>query len=185
MKDLEIKKRIERALSVVLKDDAYLLQNDINERTIAHKLATYLQCTFSEYHVDCEYNGNVLQDNSKKYIKVLKEKLQRLGLLKEEEEMIDKEIIERSVYPDIIIHKRDTSENLCIIEIKKSTSKISSDYDVLKLKCYTSSDNGNNLKYELGIFIKFLAGVSIPNYNLKWYKNGTEITEKTLAADYA
>lgn len=175
MKDLEIKDRIEIALCIVLKNDTYLLQKDINERTIAHKLATYLQYTFPEYHVDCEYNGNVLRDNGKKYIILLKDGLQRLGLLKQKEERIDKEIIERLVYPDIIIHKRDTSENLCIIEIKKSTSKIPSKYDELKLKCYTSSDNGNGLKYNLGVFIKFLAGVSTPTYNLKWYRNGTEV----------
>jgi hypothetical protein len=175
MKALEIKDRIGIALSIVLKNDAYLLQKDINERTIAHKLATYLQYTFPKYHVDCEYNGNVLRDNEKKYISLLKEELQTLGLLKPKEEIIDKEIIERLVYPDIVIHKRGTTENLCIIEIKKSTSKIPSKYDELKLKCYTSSDNGNGLKYNLGVFIKFLAGVSTPTYNLKWYRNGTEV----------
>jgi hypothetical protein len=186
MKDLEINDRIEIALSIVLKNDAYLLQKNINERTIAHKLATYLQYTFPEYHVDCEYNGNVLGDNEKKYIHLLKEDLQGRGLLlKQKEEKIDKEIIERLVYPDIVIHKRGTPENLCIIEIKKSTSKISSDYDELKLKRYTSSTSGNDLKYQLGVFIEFSASVSKPTYTLKWYKNGTEISERSLAADYA
>ena len=185
MKDLEIKDRIEIALSIVLKNDAYLLQKNINERTIAHKLATYLQYTFPEYHVDCEYNGNVLRHNEKKYILLLKEGLQGLGLLKPEEEKIDKEIIERLVYPDIVIHKRGTPENLCIIEIKKSTSKISSDYDELKLKCYTSSDNHNDLKYQLGVFIEFSANVIKPTYTLKCYRRGTEISERSLAADYA
>lgn len=175
MKDLEIKDRIEIALCIVLKNDTYLLQKDINERTIAHKLATYLQYTFPEYHVDCEYNGNVLRDNEKKYINILKTELQRLRLLRQKEEKIDKEIIERLVYPDIVIHKSGTPENLCIIEIKKSTSKIPSKYDELKLKCYTSNDNDNDLKYKLGIFIKFSAGVSTPTYNLKWYRDGTEV----------
>ena len=174
MKDLEINDRIEIALSIVLKNDAYLLQKDINERTIAHKLATYLQYTFPEYHVDCEYNGNVLRDNGKKYIILLKEGLQRLGQLKPKEEKIDKEIIKRLVYPDIVIHKRGTPKNLCIIEIKKSTSKSPSEYDELKLKCYTSSTNGNDLKYQLGVFIEFSASVSKPTYTLKWYKNGKE-----------
>ena len=176
MKDLEINDRIEIALSIVLKNDAYLLQKNINERTIAHKLATYLQYTFQEYHVDCEYNGNVLRDNGKKYIDLLKMELQELGLLREKEEKIDKEIIERLVYPDIVIHKRGVPENLCIIEIKKSTSQISSEYDELKLRCYTSSDNGNDLKYNLGVFIKFSAGGgNIPPYTLECYRNGTKI----------
>ncbi len=186
MEGLEIKERIKRALSAVLKYDLCLLQNDLNERTIAHKLATYLQCTFPEYYVDCEYNRNVLSDDGKKHIEILKNDLKKRGLLTEKEEKINEVIIERLVYPDIIIHKRDTTENLCIIEIKKSTSKISNDYDKLKLECYTSSANGNDLKYELGVFIKFSVSTDVstnaPTYDLKWYANGIEIPEETLAS---
>lgn len=182
MEVLDIKERIERALNAVLKYDLYLLQNDLNERTIAHKLATYLECTFPGYHVDCEYNRNVLRDDGKKYINMLKMELKRLQLLKDKEETIDKDIIERLVYPDIIIHIRGTQQNLCIIEIKKSTSTVSNDYDKLKLKYYTSSDNENDLEYKLGIFIKFLTNVSEPVYDLEWYADGTKITEETLAS---
>ena len=54
MNGLEIKRRIKSALSEVLNNDKYLLQKDIHERTIAHKLATYLQSKFKDYHVDVE-----------------------------------------------------------------------------------------------------------------------------------
>ena len=175
METLDIKNKIKSALEEVLKNDAYLLKININERTIAHKLATYLQCEFPDYDVDCEYNRNVLQDDGQKYIFRLKEKLRVLGLLKEEEKTIDKEIIERLVYPDIIIHKRDnTTRNICIIEIKKSTSTVPYEYDESKLECYTSSDLGNNLNYQLGVFIEFKAGVETPTYTLKCYQNGTK-----------
>lgn len=175
MKALYIKNKIESALREVLKNDAYLLQKNINERTIAHKLATYLQCEFPDYDVDCEYNGNVLNDKGKKYINLLKDVLKNLGYLKEEEKQIDEEYFLRAVFPDIIIHKRGTADNLCIIEIKKSTSNALDDYDKLKLECYTSNDRENNLNYKLGVFIKFMASVKIPTYTLKWYQNGTEI----------
>ncbi len=182
MEALKIKGKIESALRKVLKNDKYLLEKDINERTIAHKLATYLQSEFRGYNVDCEYNGNVLRDDDKKYIDILKYELQTLGDLSEKEKTIDKEIIERHVFPDIIIHRRGTADNFYIIEIKKSTSKIPSYYDELKLKSYTSSEHGNDLKYKLGVFIKFLAGVIEPTYDLKWYTEGIEISEEALTS---
>lgn len=185
MDGLEIKERIERALSEVLNNDKYLLEEDINERTIAHKLATYLQSEFPGYNVDCEYNRNVMSEDGKKIIHALKPKLEELKPLTKKEKKIDNITIERLVYPDIIIHKRGTPENnLCIIEIKKSN--ISSDYDKLKLECYTSGDYRNNLIYKLGIFIEFSVSADVstnaPTYNLKWYANGTEISEVMLAS---
>lgn len=177
METLDIKNKIKSALEEVLKNDAYLLKININERTIAHKLATYLQCEFPDYDVDCEYNRNVLQDDYKKYILGLEEKLRVLGLLKKEKDKtIDEEIIKHLVYPDIIIHTRDdATRNLCIIEIKKSTSTVPYEYDESKLECYTSNDLGNNLNYQLGVFIKFKADVETPTYTLKCYQNGTKI----------
>lgn len=108
MKGLEVKNKIEKALSEVLKteNDAYLLQKDIHERTIAHKLATYLQSEFKNYNVDVEYNGNVLREDGKKKFEAFKDELQLCGRLRKKEEKIDEEIIERDAYPDIIIHKR-------------------------------------------------------------------------------
>jgi hypothetical protein len=173
MEDLEIKNKIESALTEVLDRDKYLLQNDIHERTVAHKLATYLQCRFPDFNVDFEYNGDILRDDKKKHIDILKEDLQKLGLLSKKEELKDKIIIERLVYPDIIIHKRgSTKDNLCIIEIKKSTSTALDEYDKLKLKCYTSREAAKDLKYQLGVFIKFCIDVNEPLYALNCYKNG-------------
>lgn len=136
MRTLEPRQRIKMALSKLLSKDVYLLKEDINERTIAHKLATYLQENFPQFDVDCEYNGNVRSDDKKKYIEILKDDLRQLGLLKEKEERTDNEIVERAVFPDIIIHKRGFPNNLCIIEVKKTTSKIPPDYDQIKLNHY-------------------------------------------------
>jgi hypothetical protein len=174
MENLELKTKIEKALNVVLVKDKYLLQKNIHERTIAHKLATYLQCEFPDFDVDLEYNGDILRDDNKKHIEILKEKLQQMHLLSKKEVLKDQIIIERLVYPDIIIHKRGSSSNLCIIEIKKSTSKILDEYDKLKLECYTKSETAKDLKYQLGVFIKFCIDTNNPTYVLECYKNGNQ-----------
>jgi hypothetical protein len=173
-----IKDRIDEALRTLVAKDRYLLCQDLHERTIAHRLAMYLQPLFPQYHVDCEYNGNVLRDDQKKYINIIKTDIERLGLLGRREGQIDTEIIERLVYPDIVIHKRGTPKNLCVIEIKKSASRISRDYDRLKLEHYTSSDNENDLNYELGVLIRVVTNVRRPTYDFEWYRSGAKMPER-------
>lgn len=50
---------IEKAITELIKSDEYLLKNNLNERTITHKLAEILQELLPEYNVDCEYNKNL------------------------------------------------------------------------------------------------------------------------------
>lgn len=54
--DGEIIERTRIALGVLQKNDSFLLENEVNERTIAHKFAEYLQKQFPDWNVDCEYN---------------------------------------------------------------------------------------------------------------------------------
>ena len=54
----EVKSHVEKALNLLLEQDKFLLLNNLNERTISHKLAEYLQREFSSWNVDCEYNRN-------------------------------------------------------------------------------------------------------------------------------
>ena len=55
-----------------------------------------------------------------------------------------------TVFPDIIVHKRGTDENLLVIEMKKTTSKkTDTTYDLGKLKAFKSQ-----LGYQFAIFIK-------------------------------
>jgi len=85
---------------------------------------------------------------------------------------IEEEVNERFVFPDIIIHKRGTNINLCIIEIKKNNCSLKDkDYDLKKLKSYTSSSG--ILKYDIGIFIKI--NVTKNSHEMKYYQNGNEI----------
>jgi hypothetical protein len=63
---------------------------------------------------------------------------------------------------------------LCIVEVKKSTSTVSSEYDEIKLKAYTTDSYGNDLKYSIGVFIEFIAKTQDIDYNIKYFVNGTE-----------
>jgi hypothetical protein len=164
MNDKEIIERITSSLNALLTADAYLLTEK------------HLQRSFENYHVDCEYNGNSASPSSKKKIQILKETLLHYGLLTEGQSLQqDTDTVERSVFPDIIIHQRGISDkNLCILEIKKSTSDIPYHYDRIKLQAYTSNQYGNNLRYQLGVFVMVLTGSNELDYQLTLFKEGQE-----------
>lgn len=44
------------AVQTLLDHDAYLLLADVNERTVTHRLAVYVEQAFPGWDVDCEYN---------------------------------------------------------------------------------------------------------------------------------
>lgn len=148
--DKEIKKKVNIALGILFKNDTFLLKNSVHERSIAHKLAEYLQNQFLDWEVDCEYN--------------LK------GLKPKELEGINQCSTQRTtdrVLPDIIIHKRNKNHNLVVIEIK--TNNQDDVCDIEKLKLF--SDQSKDYKYVLGLFIKFNS-LDVPS--LRWFKNGKE-----------
>ncbi|MHB8165046.1 MAG: hypothetical protein ACYDDV_12040 [Methanoregula sp.] len=124
----EISQKVYFAIDSLFKNDNFLLTIGVHERTISHKLAEYLQAQFPDWNVDCEYNrkGNMVK---------------RLPRDCSEEE---------KVYPDIIIHHRNTTENLLVIEIK--SSNLPEKCDIEKLKLFTSDPN---FKYTYGLFIRF------------------------------
>lgn len=180
MEDKQIIKLVLLALKELLKKDEWLLQHDLSEQSISHKLGEYLQYLFNDFNVDCEYNGNVDDPSERKKIYLVKELLEKQGLLKEKErDEVESEIIERSVFPDIIIHRRGTNEfNLCIIEAKKSTSTVPFNYDYCKLNAYTINSTGNNLNYQIGLFIKLNTRVNTPSFVIEFFKGGKKMSVK-------
>lgn len=176
----EIEKNVEQAVKLLLDKDNWLLKKDLSERSISHKLAEYLQPLFKDYNVDCEYNGDIdreipgEKELGRKRMTSLRQDLMQYNLLTEREiaTETEKELIERLVYPDIIIHKRGTNKhNLCIIEVKKSTSQVSFHYDQIKLKAYTTNSYGN-LNYQVGYFIKFVTGSENYDYLMREFIGG-------------
>ncbi|WP_313130925.1 hypothetical protein [Anaerocolumna sp.] len=173
----QIKRRLNMAIDTLRFNDNYLLINDVNERSITHKLATYMEQTFGKiYDIDCEYNRDI---GDLKKISILKSKWYEVNnnTVIAEDERFSEILIEKTVFPDIIVHKRgEPDENLLIIEVKKSTSSVTADYDIEKLKCYTDPDNG--LNYQYGAFIKFYTSEKkYQSPDIRYFSKGKEITE--------
>ncbi len=167
----EVENKLEIALNLLRANDSFLLQYNVSERSIAHKFAQYLTLLFPGYDVDCEYNSNVEADSGRKYISLLKSTAASYGLLRKDEK--DAEIVYRNVFPDIIVHKRGLNEhNLLIIELKKSSSRISCDYDIEKLRRYTSPENENTLNYSFGVLVYLGVADKLGSDRIKWFQNG-------------
>ena len=54
--DGKVKEKVFNSIRLLIKNDFYLLEIGANERSVAHKLAEYLQQEFPNWHFDCEYN---------------------------------------------------------------------------------------------------------------------------------
>ena len=93
--DLEVaqaEKLVLEAARHLLNQDRYLFANDLNERSITHKFAEYLQHQFPEWNVDCEYNRDHHDPK-------------RLDLPSRHDISGD-DVNAKTVFPDIIIHER-------------------------------------------------------------------------------
>lgn len=126
---------VRQALAQLLQHDQYLFEIDVNERTLTHRLAMYLQPAFAEWHVDCEYNRD--------------EHRPKELWLPGGEDPDGYDTNAQTVYPDIIVHKRGTNENLLVIEVKKTSSHVTEEKDFLKLKEYRSQ-----LDYPYALFVE-------------------------------
>jgi len=156
--------RFQNALRIFLKNERFLLVNNLNERTISHKLAEYLQRECAEYNVDCEYNR--MERKNGQAITYTSKELDLPIVTTDSEDTEAK-----TVFPDIIVHKRGTNENnFLVIEIKKSTNSVDRKFDCNKLKAFTSQ-----LGYQYGIFIEFdQNGVS----HMKFFRDGEEVVNE-------
>jgi len=106
-----------------LLDPAY----NINERTITHLLAVYLKESFPEFHVDCEYNRQH-GDGADEYI------AKNVDLPRRDGGFEDLEA--KTVFPDIIVHIRQTQRNLLALEIKMGWKTGNINFDRTKAEAY-------------------------------------------------
>jgi len=121
----DYKEKIREALKEYVKKDwQELMAVDAHEVTNAHRIAVYLESRFKGYNIDLEYNRD--RENIKK--------------------------LENLIRPDIIIHRRNSDDNLCIFEIKKSPKEADeSENDVGKIK-----GEIGKYHYKLGVFLGIL-----------------------------
>jgi hypothetical protein len=181
MKFYQIKRRLNIAIEILRVRDSYLLEKDVSERAITHKLAEHLQYVIgNSLDVDCEYNKNTNDSEvfSKK-IYVLESAIKEMYSSRNRDHnsvnIQGESYLELSVFPDIIVHKRGKKQNnILAIEVKKSTSRIDRSYDFKKLKCYTESDSeANNLGYKYGAFVRFNIGsLNYEAPEIVWFKEG-------------
>ncbi|KKL55945.1 hypothetical protein LCGC14_2250330 [marine sediment metagenome] len=144
----ELERIVKSSLKKLRKLDKKLLDINVNERTITHKLAEYLQQNFPEFNVDCEYNR-------------FEDLVKRLEFPKDKINGEDTEA--KSVFPDIIIHKRGIQENnLLVIEVKKSSNINPADFDQLKLHTFRQEPYG----YTFGLFLRI--DLDGENDKLEW-----------------
>lgn len=166
---------LKKVVLILIDKDWHLLENDVHERSISHMLACHMMPYFDQLNVDCEYDSNVEADKGKKYIYLLQEKIEELGLLRDNE-FSEEEILQRFVYPDIIVHRRgDNENNLLILEMKKSSSKKDFEYDREKLRRFTSPDYENELNYAWGAFVHIGVRKETGDYDIEWYQNGEKL----------
>ncbi|WP_321801281.1 hypothetical protein [Burkholderia sp. BCC1988] len=122
------------ALSELLVNDHDLLSIDANERSITFRFAMYLQRCLPDWTVDCEYNRDGVDPK----------KLAYLGLDPDSE---DDEA--KTVFPDVIVHRRGRRENFLVLEFKKSTSHVDRNIDLQKLQGYK-----RQLGYEHALYVE-------------------------------
>jgi len=154
MNNQELKTAFDKALDNFIKDDHDLLWLDASERAISHKFAEHLQREFPGWHVDCEYNR---QRHRAKVIQISKDKWKELVKAGKADEAIKYEDLmvaedPPTVFPDIIVHHRDTQNNLLVVEIKKSHSA-DIGWDEHKLDAYL-----RELQYQAGVLLVLKTG---------------------------
>ncbi|MFA7689038.1 MAG: hypothetical protein WCX96_03010 [Bacilli bacterium] len=149
----DVKERIEGAVHRLIKEDKDLFEIDVNERTLCHRLALYLECKFKDYNIDCEYNRNGDRDPKKIFFNNLKKSLN-----KHIEKEKDNDTVAKTVYPDIIIHKRKIKDNLLAIEVKKDSNNNDRAYDLKKLEGYK-----REFGYKYTVFLQINVGKEYEN----------------------
>ena len=167
----EVQEKVHHALNRLIEKDAYLLENNVCERAIGHRLAVWLEESFQGWKVDCEYNREYLDGENGdrvqgKCVYLLEKRIRDGGF----QSLASPESI--SVFPDIIVHKRGSGANLLAIEVKISSDIDEVDFDMMKLNAYREDAR---LHYEYSLFLRFTHS---PNHNYvdadlsKWVKVG-------------
>ena len=163
----EIKEKVRKSLYLLWDNDKCLLSIDASERSITHRLSTYIEREFREYNVDCEYNR---EGNDTKRYREIVDQLNRAEINADDTEA-------KPAFPDIIIHKRGNNEdNLLVIEVKKYCGNHTEvdEKDKSKLEAFTAQ---NQFRYKYGIALQIpVNGKSTAR--LWWFAQGKEISSE-------
>jgi hypothetical protein len=115
--------------------ETFILERDLGERTLTHRLAMLVEKHFAGWEVDCDYDR-------------LGERTMRLphGTVSSTDDHLGK-----SIYPDIVVHQRDIPNNLLAIEVRKASNHQPLEHDQHKLKALT--DPHLWFAFSIGVFV--------------------------------
>ncbi|MBR1272920.1 hypothetical protein JQ629_36175 [Bradyrhizobium sp. AUGA SZCCT0222] len=127
--------KVVTALSEFYAHETFLLEKDVGERPLTHRLAVHLEHQFAGWQVDCDYDR-------------LGERTLRLphGSIISTDDHLGK-----SIYPDIVVHQREIPNNLLTIEVRKSANHQPLEHDQHKLRAMT--DPHLWFAYWIGVFV--------------------------------
>lgn len=112
---------VEQAIDRLIDAQPELLELDVTERALSHQLAGYIaEAVPDGLDVDVEYNRH---GNRPKRLRLPRRKA------------LDRELRATTVFPDILVHQRDTDDhNVLVLELKKPGEPL--DRDALKLRAF-------------------------------------------------
>ena len=113
--------KIVTALQEFYAREAFLLEKDLGERTLTHRLAVHCEKQFAGWDVDCDFNR-------------LGERTLRLPHVTI---VSTDDHLGKSVYPDIVVHQREIPNNLLAIEVRKAGNHQPLEHDQHKLQALT------------------------------------------------
>ncbi len=113
--------RLISALQEFYARERFILDRDVGERALTHRLAVHLERNFLGWDVDCDYNR--LGDRAML--------LPRGTIVSTDDEL------GKSVFPDIVVHKRAVPDNLLAVEVRKATNHQPLAHDRHKLMALT------------------------------------------------
>ena len=144
--------------------DRPLFKRNVNERSLSHKFAIYLQQQVDAWtegwDVDCEFNRDA-RDTGEDYVK-------QLDLINKFDSLTTNVHDEhaKTVFPDIIVHQRGFRNNLLVVEIKKNTATPASvAFDKQhKLQAYV-----HQMEYQAAVFV--LLEMTNVSCSVEWIKH--------------
>jgi len=127
--------------------ESQLIELEVSERALTHKLAEHLQKRFREYKVDCEYNK--IGKAPKRVLNLITQMSLSGKCNADCNACSNNKCV---IFPDIIVHRRGEDDNLLVVEAKTGWSKQDQSNDHNKLKALSQS---HEFKYKLGISLIF------------------------------
>ena len=113
--------KVVRALDEFFAREGHLLDKDLGERVLTHRLAVHLEHQFTGWDVDCDYNR----------LGERRLKLPKGSIVSTDDDS------GKSVFPDIVVHHRSVPENLLAIELRKAVNHQPVEHDRHKLRALT------------------------------------------------